>query len=373
MASIRKRTLPDSGRTVWLADYRDGSGARRFRQFATRRAADDWMIDARHQVATGVHTPDSASITVAAASAIWIARAEAESLEASTIRQYREHVDLHITPLIGGKRLSRLTVPRVEQFRDDLLATRSRALAAKVLTSLKGIVKEAQRRGLVSQNVAREVSIRTSARHRTPVVVPTKDQIKALLEAVAPRWRPLIVTATFTGLRASELRGLAWEHIDFAARLIRVQVRADRFNRIGPLKSASARRDVPMSPMTLNVLREWRLACPKGELDLVFPTRAGKIDSSANIWSRALRPAEVRAGIAPLFGLHALRHFFASWLIDQGFGPKRVQQLLGHSGIQITLDTYTHLWPAEDDHERFAAGELALVGGGMEQKWNRSA
>jgi integrase len=60
--------------------------------------------------------------------------------------------------------------------------------------------------------------------------------------------------------------------------------------------------------------------------------------------------------------MHRFRHFFASWLIDQGFGPKRVQTLMGHSSIQITFDVYGHLFPQEDDHERFAAGELVLVG-----------
>jgi integrase len=59
---------------------------------------------------------------------------------------------------------------------------------------------------------------------------------------------------------------------------------------------------------------------------------------------------------------HAYRHFFASWLIDRGFGPKRVQALMGHSSIAVTYDVYGHLFPQEDDHERFAAGELAVVG-----------
>jgi integrase len=122
-----------------------------------------------------------------------------------------------------------------------------------------------------------------------------------------------------------------------------------------------------MAPMVVNALREWQLACPKDELDLVLPNGVGKVESLANIWNRGLAPAQVAAGIVtadgkPKYGLHAFRHFFASWLIDRGFGPKRVQALMGHSGIQITLDTYTHLWPAEDDHARFAAGELAVVG-----------
>jgi integrase len=58
-----------------------------------------------------------------------------------------------------------------------------------------------------------------------------------------------------------------------------------------------------------------------------------------------------------------LRHFFASWAIEQGFSPKRLQAMLGHSSIQMTFDVYGHLFPnLEDDHAKLAAGELALVG-----------
>ena len=60
--------------------------------------------------------------------------------------------------------------------------------------------------------------------------------------------------------------------------------------------------------------------------------------------------------------LHAYRHFYASWLIDQRFGPKRVQELMGHSSIQVTFDTYGHLFPQENDQAQFAAAERALVG-----------
>jgi integrase len=68
--------------------------------------------------------------------------------------------------------------------------------------------------------------------------------------------------------------------------------------------------------------------------------------------------------VRPKYGLHALRHFFASWAIEQGFSPKRLQALLGHSSIQMTFDRYGHLFPSlEDDHAKFAAGELALVAG----------
>jgi integrase len=61
------------------------------------------------------------------------------------------------------------------------------------------------------------------------------------------------------------------------------------------------------------------------------------------------------------YGAHAFRHFFVSWLIDQGFNVKRISVLAGHSSPVVTLTIYAHLLPADDDHEKFAAGEVALV------------
>ena len=122
-----------------------------------------------------------------------------------------------------------------------------------------------------------------------------------------------------------------------------------------------------MTPMLENSLKEWRLQCPKGELDLVLPNTVGRVEQLANISRRCFKPLQVKCGIIgqdgkPKFGLHALRHFYASWLIDQGFPPKRVQTILGHASITMTFDCYGHLFPAEDDRDKLAAGELALVG-----------
>ncbi len=384
--SIRKRTwrTAKGERSAWAVDYmaydpKRKKVVRRLKTCPTKKAAVAWATDALHEVRHGTHTADSASVTVKEAAENWIKRAELEGRERSTIKQYRGHVTNHIVPLVGGVKLSRLTTPDVEAVRDRLLEKLSRTMAKKVLVSIKGILREAQRRGKVSQNVASGVRIVIGKRHRrrlqVGVDVPSKDEVRRILEAAGKhakgRWRPLIVVAALAGLRASEIRGLRWDDVDLKAGVIHVRVRADAWNSLGSPKSEAGERTVTMSPTVLSTLKEWRLACPKGELGLVFPNGIGRVEELGNIHRRGYGPVQVAAGVVtvddrrkkPKYNLHALRHFYASWLIDEGFPVKRVQTLLGHSSIVTTMDTYSHwLRDEDDDRARLATADRVIVG-----------
>jgi integrase len=377
MATVRKRSWKAASgelKTAWIADYSDQGGTRRLKTFQTKKAADAWLVTARGEIARGVHTAESTSITVAEAADLWIRRGETERLERSTLDKYRAHVRMHINPHIGGVKLAQLSAPMIGRFRDELLDRLSRPMARKVLGSLKMLLSDAQRRGLAAMNAAQAVKIDARKRDKgklaVGVDVPTKAEVKSILAAATGRWRPLLVAAAFTGLRSSELRGLRWEDMDFEQRVIRVAQRIDQWNRVGPPKSEAGHRTIPMAPQVHNVLREWKLACPRvkessddpGRLWLVFPNGHGKPESHANIINRGFNPIQAEAGVTRPYGLHALRHFFASIAIEQGFLPKRLQTLMGHSSIQMTFDTYGHLFPSlEDDHAKFAAAELAMV------------
>ena len=175
------------------------------------------------------------------------------------------------------------------------------------------------------------------------------------------------MVAAFTGLRASELRGLRWADVDLKANKLHVIQRADKFHKIGSPKTEAGKRDVPFGPTVHNTLKEWKLACPKSELDLVFPNTRGNIEGLPNILTRGFIPTVIAAGAikadgsAKYTGLHTLRHFYASWCIDRGLPPKVIQELLGHTSITMTFDRYGHLFPKADDPEEIAAAELAVV------------
>jgi integrase len=159
-----------------------------------------------------------------------------------------------------------------------------------------------------------------------------------------------------------------WEDVDLdRERVLHVRRRADYARKLGDPKTRAGSRTIPLAPPVINVLREHKLASLK-PLGFVFANSMGKGDFHSNIVRCGFHPAQVRAGVVneagkAKFGMHALRHFFASWIIEQGFTAKKLQALLGHSSVAMTFDRYGHLFPnLEDDHNRFAAGAFAIVG-----------
>jgi integrase len=254
-----------------------------------------------------------------------------------------------------------------------------------VRSSLGSILAEAQERGLAAQNVVRSLRVRRHGRDahvdtrngklRIGVDIPSPDEVRTIIAHLEGRWRPLFLTAIFTGLRASELRGLRWADVDLKRGELHVHQRADRFNKMGRLKSEAGERIVPLPPLVINTLKEHRLNCPKGELGLVFPNGRGRIENYSNIVKRGFMPTMVAAGVvdahgnAKYTGLHSLRHFYASWCINRRVDGglelplKVVQARLGHASIQMTADRYGHLFPRGDDGAELAAAERAFLRG----------
>lgn len=373
MAKVRKRTLP-SGEVRWLAGYVDGSGKRRFKQFIKRKDADEYLVKARRDVQLGVHVPDSASITVREAAIIWLIKCDEAGLERSTRDAYAQHANLHIIPLIGAKKLSQVTTPAVHAFADELAKDRSPAMVKRIVKSLGSIFTEARRRGLAMTNPVSDAKVKVNDKRKSKrPAIPTKAELKAILTAAQGKHRALIVTAIFSGLRASELRGLRWNCVDLKRGIISVRERVDAWGEIGAPKSDAGERDVPMAPMAISALKQQRLAIANGPDGLVFPSEEGTPLNHQNIIKRVWKPLQVAAGLyttndkardatgelikVPKYTFHALRHAAASLFIEQRLSPKRVQTLMGHSSITVTFDTYGHLF-ADDEADQTAVAAI---------------
>jgi integrase len=397
--SVRKRkwtTGTGEEKLAWVVDYVDGAAKRRLKTFALKKEADAWWRKVGAEIGEGVHTPDSQSVTVAEAASRWLDTCNANNLESATIDSYEQHARLHIKPYLGGVKLSQLTAPMVRDFEDRLRRgepapgetvgkPRSPVMTRRIITSFSTMISDAQERGLVARNVVKDLRSRRKRgkqkqhddRHagklKIGVDIPSPEEIRAFVAALDGRWRPILLTAAFTGLRASELRGLRWADVDLDKRELHVRQRVDSRNIAGPPKSSSGERTLPLPPMLVNALKQHKLASRDRD-GLVFPTSAGRPEYHGNIVKRGLAPAWVAAGVinpdglAKYTGLHSLRHFYASWCVNAredgglGLSAKAAQGRLGHSTIAMTLDTYGHLFPRGDDGSELAAAERKLLG-----------
>jgi integrase len=402
VATIVKRrwTAPNGeAKEAWRVRFIDQNGIRRSKQFDKKKDADAWLVAARHQVAEGTFTAESTSKTIKEACDLWIGRARAEDLERSTIDQYGRSVEIILDLLDAHTKLARLTTPRVEQLRDDLLRKHSRAMAQKALKHFKGIIKDAKRRGLIAHNPAAETTIGTAKRHKARLTAgvdfPLPGELRAILDAATGEALAMFCLAAFAGLRASEIRGLRWSDVDLGSKpAVSVAQRADKWAQIGSPKSAAAQRAVPLGETTVQALSAWKLAQPpityredsekrQRPPTLVFGTRVDRADTLPNIRSRLLAPVMIEAAVSvpaldddgkPVkvekgnavtrakYGLHRFRHFAVSSWLASGFDLKTCQAWAGHADLSTTINLYGHLIPRRDDHEVIAAVERDLFG-----------
>jgi len=299
----------------------------------------------------------------------WLKTCERNGLERSTLKAYRSHAWIHIEPKIGDLLVADLSRGDVRDFMDDLLDEGvSRSLVKKIMVSLRAIFAEAVEREWIDHNVAAEVKVkRSNGRDKKRVIIPSKDEIRTIISKAPESHRVMFTLAIFTGMRISELRGLAWSAVDFDRKSIRVIQRADEYGELGSPKSRAGEREIPMAPIVVDALQAWKMSCRTSVEGLVFPNSVGKIQNYSNIYNRVFKPMLVENGITGAsgqakFGIHSLRHAAASLFIEQGWNPKKIQTLLGHASINMTMDVYGHLFESpEEDVAMFEKLESDLL------------
>ncbi len=405
MAHIRKRTLP-SGAIRWQVVWDASDAPIDLRPFlndagGSRQRASEMFVslsDAKEKLAVVLNNRPKRSALFKTLTDNFMTHyekvVENGERERSTLRQIRQHVNLHILTDLEFARLKcgDIDTPAVQLFLDRLIERVSPKMASKVRGTLSRIFAHGTRRGFVAANPV--ISSKLERRKRPDAgeaehfILPPKEDLRTLL-AVAKRrdntgrTEAVIRLLMFAGLRMSELRGL-WVKscsLDGATPNIKIIRRADRFNEIGPVKSKASQRTIDIGNETAAALRAWIEAKPQGPL-LLFPNDEGNVWNYPNFWHRFWVPLMNDARLVtdeaasktvrdwsksqtefkqPRFGPHMLRHVYASLQIEQGVSPKRLQKLMGHSTLKLTLDTYGHLWPDDSaDRTRARGVENAL-------------
>jgi integrase len=188
------------------------------------------------------------------------------------------------------------------------------------------------------------------------------DEIKAMLDNLSIRERTLVLLAVSTGLRQSELFGLKWGDIDLVQGTMNV-TRSIVYGVVGPCKTESSQKPVPVHPLLADALSDWRKQCAYTKPDdWVFASKRHR--GRRPYWGQAilrkyLRPVAQRLGIQKCIGWHTFRHTYSTLLRSVGTEFKVMQELLRHSTLRSTLDVYTQaITPAKHAAQ---AAVLSLV------------
>jgi integrase len=288
----------------------------------------------------------------------WLDNIAARKVRARTLESYRSTVRLHLRPGVGHHRLDRLQPEHLEllyaALADKGLSPASILRAHRVLSRA---LRVATQRGKVARNVATLVDPPTVKRPQTALPL-TADEAKSVLAAAqqhrnAARW----TVALAVGLRQSEALGLRWSDVDLDKGTLTVRRGLHRVAQQGLVyeepKADRSRRTLALPGQLVEALRAHRGAqlqerVTAGPLwqenDPVFAQVNGRPierKSDWKAWKRLLDEAGVRD-----VRLHDGRHTAATLLLSEGVHPRVVMEVLGHSQMRTTTDTYSHVMPA---------------------------
>jgi integrase len=273
----------------------------------------------------------------------WLKDYAGIKVKPQTHNDYEGVIRKHLNPFFGESLLRDITPARVQEYVTDKAESGlSPRTINKTLTVLKMMLKHAVIWGYLKENPARFVERPREKRKEMDYLTP--EEVRRLLGAASPEFRPLFSTAVLTGARQGELLALRWGDVDLEQGIVYVRRSYHPEHGFVEPKSARGSRAIFMSPELVRILRSHK-ASTNGSADrLVFPNTAGKPMLHQNMVRREFHPALERAGLKRV-RFHDLRHTYAAMMISLGENIKFIQTQMGHSSISTTLDRYGHLLP----------------------------
>jgi len=351
MACVRYR------RGRWIIDFYDQDGKRRWHTLPkgnTKKDANIKKGELEKSVRRKTYITPKKLPLFPAVAGDWLNNKL--NIRDNTKEGYKGHLENHLNPHFGGLKIDQITYTVVEQYVTATLKKgTSPATLRKILVTLSGIMKYAMKHRYIDHNPVREIerpADDTSGEKNGEMSILQPGELLALVDAAdSQKERVIYMVAGLTGMRQGEIFGLKWTDIDWINQQIHVK-RTYNHGKFYEPKSKTSRRSIDLAPELVKELKMWQLACPKGELDLVFPNSKGRPENKANFLRRQFYPALASADL-PHMRFHDLRHTYCALLLDQGENIKYIQRQMGHSSIQVTLDIYGHLM--EDVNQEAAA------------------
>ena len=283
---------------------------------------------------------DAGSLTLASYLDTWLDSVR-DNLKVRSAERYERDIRVHIKPVLGGTKLTKLDALQLHHFYRSKLNS---GLAVNTVRMMHVIIhkalKQAVRWKRIPHNIADDVDAPRGP--KTEVGSLTPKQVKQLLSAASgDRLEALYILAVSTGMRRGELLGLQWKDIDFDTGNLRVRRTLYRGQTTTP-KTAKAKRTIKLPKIALETLQKQSRV--EGSL-WVFSTANCTPVSEQNLHTYYWQKMKQKAGLPPDTRFHSLRHTAATMLLSKNVNPKIVANLLGHSSIRITLDTYSHVLP----------------------------
>jgi len=354
----------------WKARYQDPDGTERSRMFERKQDAERFLTTIAADVLRGAYVdPDAGRITFADFSQQWLT---AQTFTETTREATELRLRLHAVPALGDYELRNLKPSIIQAWLRGLQTKIAPSYVRTVLTNASAVLNAAVDDGLIASNPCRARSVRPPRVDREKIEPWPVAQVEAVIGALPDRYRALAVVGAGCGLRQGEIFGLRVQDVEFLRRRLQVQQQVKFVGgRLVIDKPKNRRsRTVPLPDWVAVELTEHLRRYTPSPGGLVFSSREHKLLNRSYVNQHIWKPTLEAVGIEPIRsnGMHALRHFYASVLIDAGESAVAVAEYLGHADPGFTLRVYAHLFPSSEDRARraidnaFAAHEPLITG-----------
>lgn len=345
MASIRHKVNKKNGKkTYYVVTYVNGK--HKWVKADSYEDAKRLKAETESQIYNGSYVDPGKSTFEDLEKKYWKSR---KKLAASTKRGYETKLENQIRPYFKGMKLADISKDTCQSFQDYLCRKRvkpkkptspprhlSNQTINSAITLASTIFNFAVEENMMSKNPFRGIGKLDVSKKEVNVM--EFHDMERLASCCSGTCREFLITVLYTGMRASEARGLHWEDIDFKNRFINIKRSYDIKNGPQKTKTKSSERNIPILQPLYDVLLEYYERKPRRPGDYVFVAKNGE----PLLWyhdslKRALKKAEL-----PEMSLHDLRHSFLSALDSMGIRLTLIKEIAGHSTIATTANIYNH-------------------------------
>lgn len=388
MAHIQRRG--ERGNYRYKVRYLNPDGREQSRTFVRRADAETFLTSVTSDILRGQYVdPRAGRVRFADYAQEWLDR---QSFAPSTREAVQSRFAAHVYPVLGSRMISEIR-PSVAQSWATGMSRKSGAQLAPatvrvIMANVSSVLTAAVDDGIIASNPFASSAMRATRKAASrqiaakTIEVWSDERVQAVLDALAgaaPRYHAVAVLAAESGLRQGEVLGLTRENVDWLRGLIHVRQQLLQVKGrivLGPPKY-DKERTVPLTTRAkvalsahmaayppIAAVLPWReLTGPARVANLIFSTRERRPVNRNTFNAVTWKPALERAGVPPTRanGMHALRHAWASSLVDAGVNIKTVAGYLGHADAAFTLRVYVHPMATDDEAARGAL-ERALRG-----------